>query len=346
MTDDFVNFPIDLVYTWVNGNDPIWRAKKDKFLGKAGILHKDAKTNARFRDNDELKYSLRSVQNFAPWINHIFIITDGQTPSWLNTKHPKISIIDHKQIMPKNALPTFNSYAIESHLDNIPNLSEHFLYSNDDTMFGRNCIPEDFFNADGTPINVVKLRRPENIWTYKDLEKSNTAKIGLHGKNLAFTKKLVYDKTGKKYHCYPSHNIEPLRKSYFTGVKKIFSKEFQTTSYNKFRKYPEISWFIHILYNNAVGRNRLVLYKKYENMPEIYSAGDYRGFNKKCILRFIKKLFNKPQYLTLDGRRITDKIIKNNPYLFCINDTDMNDKRTLNKNKKFLNSYFTNKTEI
>ena len=116
---------IDLVYTWVDGNDIEWQKKK--FIAEnKGTFDEYAISKSRFRDNNELKYSLRSVEQNMPWINRIYIVTDNQVPEWLDTTNPKVSIIDHKDIFPKEALPTFNSRAIEHCIVNIPNLSEHF----------------------------------------------------------------------------------------------------------------------------------------------------------------------------------------------------------------------------
>ena len=106
---------IDVVYLWVDGNDPKWAAEKNKWLRR--LLGKDipvadarsSATNARWRDNGEFRYSIRSLAECAPWVNHIFIITGfGQVPAWLNTAHPKITIVPHEQIIPTDALPTFN----------------------------------------------------------------------------------------------------------------------------------------------------------------------------------------------------------------------------------------------
>lgn len=83
---------------------------------------------ARIRQIDELKYALRSVNMFAPWIRRIFIATDSTPPPWL-AEHPKITIVraeDH--FSDRSALPTYNSHAVESQLHHIPGLSEHFLY--------------------------------------------------------------------------------------------------------------------------------------------------------------------------------------------------------------------------
>ncbi|MCL2748832.1 MAG: Stealth CR1 domain-containing protein [Alphaproteobacteria bacterium] len=340
------SFPIDLVYLWVDGNDPIWHAKKEKYMKKAGLLHEDAKTDARFRDNDELKYSLRSVEMFVPWINHIYIVTDGQVPKWLNKKHPKISVIDHKKIIPADALPTFNTCAITSCIDNIPNLCEHFLLSPDDCFFGRRRNPRDFFDADGMPINVVKIGRAKKIWTDEDFVKAAKAKKGIYGQKISLIRKLVHDKTGKKYHCWPSHNLEPYRKSHFTETKNTFPKEFRSTIYNRFRQPSDIMNPMPIIYNNALGRNTLVLHEYYGKKPEVYEAGDSQGLNKKSLLRFIRKIFFKPRYLTLDGRRIISTILKHNPALFCVNDASANDDRVLQENMKFFESYFPKKSKF
>ena len=114
---------IDIVYLWVDGNDPVWRAKKEAF--ERGVPHSasEALAEARFVDNDELKYSLRSVERFAPWIHHIYIVTDGQVPAWIDLTDERISIVDHTEIMPREALPSFSSPAIEWCIDNIPGLS-------------------------------------------------------------------------------------------------------------------------------------------------------------------------------------------------------------------------------
>lgn len=103
--------------------------------------------NSRFEDNEELRYSLRSLVRFAPWVRHIFIVTNGQIPYWLNLDNPRISVVTHEEIFPnKSHLPTFSSPAIESHLHRIPDLSDKFLYFNDDVMFGAEVWPDDFFS--------------------------------------------------------------------------------------------------------------------------------------------------------------------------------------------------------
>lgn len=101
---------------------------------------------SRFADNQELRYSLRSVEKHAPWVRKIFIVTNGQIPFWLNLENPRIKIVTHSEIFTnKSHLPTFSSPAIESHLHKIPGLSKKFIYLNDDVMFGTEVWPDDFF---------------------------------------------------------------------------------------------------------------------------------------------------------------------------------------------------------
>src|SRR3546814_12468985 len=93
-------------------------------------------------------YALRSVEKHAPWVRRIFVVTDDQRPEWLNTDHPRIQVIDHKDIMPPEALPCFNSTVIEYFLHRIPGLSDRFLFANDDMFFNADLSPGFFFGQD------------------------------------------------------------------------------------------------------------------------------------------------------------------------------------------------------
>lgn len=105
---------------------------------------------SRFADNDELKYSLRSLQRHAPWVRRVFVVTNGQIPSWLNLDNSRISVVTHEEIFRNQShLPTYSSPAIESHLHRIPGISRRFIYLNDDVMFGKEVWPEDFYTHTG-----------------------------------------------------------------------------------------------------------------------------------------------------------------------------------------------------
>jgi Stealth protein CR2, conserved region 2/Stealth protein CR1, conserved region 1/Stealth protein CR4, conserved region 4 len=147
-----VRFPVDVVYTWVDGSDEAWLAAK---AGAAGAADERAFTErahdvSRYADHDELRFSLRSLEQFAPWVNHVWIVTAGQQPAWLDPGHPWVSVVSHADIWPDaDGLPTFNSHAIEACLHRIPGLAEHFLYLNDDMILGRPVAAEQFFHGNG-----------------------------------------------------------------------------------------------------------------------------------------------------------------------------------------------------
>ena len=89
------DMPVDLVYLWVDGSDPKWQEKRNKRLGKVEEVS-EINCKGRYANNDELMFSLRSVEKYAPWIRKIFIVTDDQVPEWLDTSNPKVRIVDHK----------------------------------------------------------------------------------------------------------------------------------------------------------------------------------------------------------------------------------------------------------
>ena len=100
----------------------------------------------RFFDNNELKYSLRSIEKYAPWFRNIYIVTNGQIPIWLNLTNSRVKLVKHEDIFPKKThLPTFNSVAIESHLHRIKGLSKRFVYFNDDLLVTKPIWPDDFY---------------------------------------------------------------------------------------------------------------------------------------------------------------------------------------------------------
>jgi Stealth protein CR2, conserved region 2/Stealth protein CR1, conserved region 1/Stealth protein CR4, conserved region 4 len=136
----FIHEKIDIVYLWVDGNDPVWRQKRQISLNQLSIksrggIAKYGNVEGRFRDNDELRYSLRALERYFPDCGHVYIVTDAQTPAWLQNS-AQITIIDHKNLIPANNLPTFDSANIESYIHRIPNLSERYFYLNDDVFFG------------------------------------------------------------------------------------------------------------------------------------------------------------------------------------------------------------------
>ncbi|WP_026069223.1 stealth family protein [Legionella tunisiensis] len=142
---------IDAVITWVDGIEPAYQEKLSHYLSQ-NTVHSEASAKTRFHQIGELEYCITSLFRFAPWLRTIYIVTDNQIPPLLSKlagtcyEH-KVRLIDHKVIFSgfDNFLPTFNSRTIETLLWRIPELSEKFLYLNDDFVLVKPVLPKDFF---------------------------------------------------------------------------------------------------------------------------------------------------------------------------------------------------------
>lgn len=165
-------YPIDVVFPWVDGNDPEMKAKYSKFADASQIDNEDVAGETRFNEVGEVFYCVGSILRFAPWVRKIFIITDNQNPqldAFVSDNFPdaetRIEIVDHRVIFKgyEAMLPYCNSNAIETCMFNIPDLSEHFIYMNDDFFLLRPVSPEDFFVGD----RVVCFADWQWTWTYR-----------------------------------------------------------------------------------------------------------------------------------------------------------------------------------
>lgn len=314
---------IDLVYTWVDGNDKKWLQKESEWRKKL-LPDSVASSPCRFTDNNELMYSLRSVEKYAPWINHIYIVTDNQIPTWLNLDNPKISIVDHKEIIPNDALPTFNSVAIEHCIKNIPNLSEKFLYANDDMMFINYVKPEFFFNKKGV------INRYIYIISYKD----NT----MFFSQLRNAAAIIERDFGENYYYHPHHNIDPYLKSDIEECYQKYKNDIDKTIYNKFRTYNDISRHIYACYTCAIGHG---YWKQVHKVDRELNIFEY-------LYRIILKKYAKESlYLLLNNNSDFESTIKKvNPKLLCINDHPTTVDEDREKFKQFLAENFKGKSKF
>ena len=129
---------MDVVITYVNGLDPVWGKEYEKYTNTP-ILEK------RFRDWGTLKYLLRGIETCMPFIRNVYLVVSGesQVPEWADTSN--LDIVLHKDIIPAEFLPTFNSNTIEMHLHKIQDLDEEYIYFNDDMFPVGHFLPDDFF---------------------------------------------------------------------------------------------------------------------------------------------------------------------------------------------------------
>ena len=162
---------VDAVYTWVNGSDPVWAAVAAPVFAAAGLVEHDVRKLTfadamahKFRDWNELLYSMRSIYAYAPWVRTIYVVTSGptQVPAWLNVSHPRVRVVHHAALFddPATQLPTFNSYAIESVLHRIPGLSNRFLYFNQDFLLAQPVTLATWLQPAISPSFFARLVRP------------------------------------------------------------------------------------------------------------------------------------------------------------------------------------------
>ena len=143
------SFDIDVVITWVDGNDPLLNAKRAAYIRPEEASEKDIAAPTRYANRGEIHWCVRSINKFMPWVHRIYIVTDGQDPK-VESQIP-VEIVDHQVIFRgyEQYLPTFNSLSIEAMLWRIPDLNEHFIYFNDDLLVCRSIGPEVFFPSEG-----------------------------------------------------------------------------------------------------------------------------------------------------------------------------------------------------
>ncbi|MFK0216767.1 Stealth CR1 domain-containing protein [Streptomyces vinaceus] len=231
---DDIDFPVDAVITWVDASDPAWRRRRDRAAaGVTGSAPVDHAEN-RYRDRGELRYCLRSIAAHAPWIRRVFVVTDDQTPPWLATEHPQVTVVDHRELFADPAgLPVFNSHAIESQLHRIPGLAEHFLYFNDDIFLGRPQRPQNYFLSSGLP-KVFHDRRAVDPAAPGDGDDVFTA-------SQKATRHAVEQAVGRTYPHILAHTPYPLSRSLFTHVEERLPGRLATTGRSVFRSADDLA---------------------------------------------------------------------------------------------------------
>ncbi|MFJ9365707.1 stealth conserved region 3 domain-containing protein [Nocardia sp. NPDC101769] len=227
-----IGFPIDIVFSWVDGNDPALAARRAAAAVGVSLGEGDA-APARTRQIDELRFALRSVHEYAPWVHRIFIATDSTPPNWL-ADDPKVTIVRAAEhFSDPNSLPTFNSHAIETQLQHIPGLSEHFIYANDDMFFGRPVAPEMFFTSGGISRFIESDLR---IGTGPNTEQRSGFENGAR-----VNRALLRHRFGHVITRHLEHAPTPLRRSVLLEMEREFAEDFARTQASPFRSATDIS---------------------------------------------------------------------------------------------------------
>lgn len=241
---------IDFVVTWVNMDDPQWQEEFLRYSSNKGNS-RNGVSKARFRDYGFLKYWFRGVEKFAPWVRTIHFVTSGQKPEWLDENNPKIHLVHHRDFIPEEFLPTYNSVVIERYMYRIPGLAEHFVYFNDDFFITRPITPERFFRG-GLPCDIAVFTYNPSWSQWYVRIKNNIRLINQHFSKPEVMRqwhdKWFHPSYGSKarwnylLRYYPRfitlrvpHNAQPYLRSTFEEVWATVGDELTRTSVNRFR---------------------------------------------------------------------------------------------------------------
>lgn len=274
-----ITFPIDFIFPYVDNTQDQWRKTFKEFCITTNRENRlDTIDNERYDNFNLLKYLLRSIDKFMPWVNNLFIIVQDKTqvPDWVNKD--SIQIIEHKDFIPEQFLPTYNSTTIEMFLGKIPNLSDHFIYSNDDLFITQPLQPEDFFTDDGKP--KIKLIKQEikplfnqfyqvSLRSYRDVASA----LGAYYNTYDFMR--------------PEHSMAPLCLSH---VRKIFSllqgKIFSSIS--NFRTNNNYNQYIYTNYAYLTNKYRVsnIKFKHLnmrDNIDEVINTIKSKNYQQICL---------------------------------------------------------------
>jgi hypothetical protein len=237
---------IDLVYTWVDGAADGHAALRERH---AANTH-DRNPN-RYRDNlDLLRYSLRSVERFAPWLGRVHVVTcRPQVPAWLDIDAPGLRVVHHDEFLAPELLPTFNAFAITANLHHIPELSQRFVYMADDYLLGRPVELGDF------------LTREEKIRVYVKLASANGARqvgdprLSRWEAALAFSNKLLDERYGYARRGSAHHAPLFVDRKTFEQCAQQWESELKHTTSSRFRNpdnvAPRYLYPYYLLYESA-----------------------------------------------------------------------------------------------
>ncbi|QRG80932.1 capsular biosynthesis protein [Citrobacter sp. R56] len=264
---------IDFVVLWVDSCDPSWQKNFLKFKGKG--KHQESAINpSRFRDMGIFNYWFRCVEKYAPWVRKVHLVTCGQIPSWINTKHEKLNIVFHHDFIPNEYLPTFNSNTIELNIHRIKGLSDKFVLFNDDT-FITSPLAENFYFENDYPNDflIIKKYPPKNKG---EIIMSSSDFLNVSVINSHFDKKIKMREHKNKYYSpnygrfmmknflnrkerlfegfYSKHVPQPFLKSTFDEIWQHEEELLNESSGEKFRAPLRLTQYLFRYWQLANGK--------------------------------------------------------------------------------------------
>lgn len=283
--------PIDFVLLWVDGQDEAWLKQKNKYVSDNSLNGVE-----RYRDYGLLRCWFRMAEENAPWVNHIFLVTENKIPTWLNINNPKLTIVRHEEFMPLNTLPTFNSNAIQMYIHNINGLSEKFVLFDDDMFINKHISPNIFFSRKGSPRDTLALNIINPVDEFAHLFINNLVLINSNYKKNIFLKRNLFKLFNWRYgilnflslylliwptftRFYDPHLPYAYLKSQYKKVMEKYTEQQNETGHHKFREITDISHWV-VRYERLVnGQFAPISYR----VGKLLYLGDKIPKNKQLI---------------------------------------------------------------
>ena len=238
---------MDAVITYVNGLDPEWQADYAKCIGfKANTK--------RYRDWGTLPYLLRGIGECMPFVENVFLVVarESQIPEWINRE--TVRIVLHRDIIPAEFLPTFNSTAIEMFIHRIEGLSEEFIYFNDDFFPVMRCQPTDFFRNGSAAVCIE-----HHLCTFNALYRIQTKRSDRLARRVAGIK-------SKFFYVRPQHTCAPMLRSvcnelYERSLSTILASVTSLRTRKNFNQYifTDYTYFTGHTFNQRISNRHISL---------------------------------------------------------------------------------------
>lgn len=244
----------DIVYTWVDFTNEQWKYDYNYYYNK---LNNTTNINIMNRSNtnlEELKYSLRSVEKYLKVpIGKIYIVTNyGSKPNFL-IDNKDIVIISDKDLLCRIS---FNSQSIESVLCDIPNLSEYFIYFNDDFILNDYIYQHDLISDEGKLIWYSESNFFINLNSKINIDIFNLDSGVSNSRN--YTYKKIFKKNNKEinYVKPPGHCIRIFKKDMIYDFLNIYNKNIKKLRKTIFRTNKLFcfidGFYLHFMLNNKL----------------------------------------------------------------------------------------------
>jgi len=275
---------IDAVITWVDGSDEDYKKKIDNHLTTSTNYKK------QYLQANEIEYCVKSILRFAPFVRRIFIVTDNQKPNFKGLEDlivsNKVKIVDHKEIFKgyEKYLPTFNIRSIDAMLHRVEDLSETFVYFNDDVFLINNISEEDWF-IKNKAVLIGKWATNYSINPLKVLSGTFKKLLGLRPGFNASQSKAANISGFKKEYFKSYHTARPQIKSL---IKDFYNKNPETLIDQIKYKFRNSDQFMpySLCWHLLIKENRAII-KEAKELKEVKQT---QNLNARQFISILEKL--------------------------------------------------------